>query len=72
MPSVTRYTTTLSSCSCPDWHYRPHRRPCKHVLTLQDAVSVVREWQDKHGRELMPKWSAVISDGRSARSQADS
>ena len=62
LPSVTRYSTTLTGCSCPDWQYRKHRRPCKHQRCLMDAAGVVEEWQAHNGRELMPKWTAEIKD----------
>ena len=60
--SVVRYSTSLAGCNCPDWKYRPHRHPCKHVTELADACSVVREWEDKNGRPLMPEWTVEIKD----------
>ena len=62
MASVIKYDTTPTECSCPDWYYRPHRRPCKHVETLLDAMAVVREWQD-HNEELLPL--ALTRDAKS-------
>jgi predicted nucleic acid-binding Zn finger protein len=29
-----RYVTTLERCSCPDFTYRRHGLPCKHVYAL--------------------------------------
>ena len=61
--SVSRYATTLKGCLCPSWHYRPHRRPCKHVAALLDAVSVFQEWEAANpGQKLMPEWTVEIKD----------
>ena len=58
--SVSKYDTQTTRCDCPDWRYREHRQPCKHVKQLLDAIGTVKEWQDKNGRELLPKWTPVI------------
>ena len=60
LPSVTKYETSLKSCNCPESIYRPWRAPCKHVATLRDAVGIIKEWQEKHGRDLLQEWTVVI------------
>ena len=35
----SKYYTTADppACSCPDWQYRGHIRPCKHIRRLQEG-----------------------------------
>ena len=49
-PAV-KYFSTLTACSCPDWHYRRRTPdlPCKHVSRLQDATALL-EAQEVHNR----------------------
>ncbi len=32
---AAKYFTSTEACSCPDWLYRGHIRPCKHVRELR-------------------------------------
>ena len=36
-----KYYTSAQACSCLDFWYRGHQRPCKHVVELRDALAVV-------------------------------
>ena len=49
-PAV-KYVSTLTACSCPDWHYRRRTpaEPCKHVQRLQDARALLMAQAD-HNR----------------------
>ena len=40
---LVKYVSTLTRCSCPDWHYRRRSpgQPCKHVKRLQDARALL-------------------------------
>ena len=60
LPSVVKYETSLTACSCPDSRFRPHRTLCKHQRTLMDAAGIVLEWQAKHGRDLLQEWTVII------------
>ena len=61
IPSVTKYDTTKTKCSLPlHGGSREHRRPCKHVRALLDAIATVKEWEDHHKTQLMPPWTAII------------
>ena len=39
----SKYYTTADppACSCPDWQYRGHIRPCKHIRRLQEAEALI-------------------------------
>ena len=66
MTRVSKYDTRPNRCDCPDWRYRPERRPCKHVRALREAVAVLREWQDarpeNRAAELLT-WNPTIPAG---------
>ena len=49
--STVKYFSTLTACSCPDWHYRRRTPagPCKHVLRLQHAKALLGA-QEVHNR----------------------
>ena len=57
-PIPAKYFTSLDGCSCPDWRYRGHIRPCKHVSALRDAVAVLEA--------NAAKWASVGVDNRQA------
>ena len=46
-----RYFTTKTHCSCLDFWYRGHIRPCKHVRRLQEAEALLeaqaRKWAER-------------------------
>ena len=48
---AVRYVTDQRACSCPDWMYRPARRPCKHVREIKAAVDLL-DRQDAHNRYI--------------------
>lgn len=37
------YTTTLTSCSCRDFKYNTHGKPCKHMYALAWHIGIIRE-----------------------------
>ena len=43
-----KYYTSTRACSCPDWRYRGHIRPCKHVRALVDAYALIRSQDIKN------------------------
>ncbi len=37
------YTTTLTSCTCRDFKYNTHGKPCKHMYALAWQLGIIRE-----------------------------
>ena len=36
-----RYFTNAQTCSCPDFWFRGHLRPCKHVRAIRQAEALL-------------------------------
>ena len=51
--TASKHFTTIDPpcCSCADWKYRGHIRPCKHVKALQEAEALLeaqaRKWAER-------------------------
>ena len=60
-----RHFTTERGCSCPDWLYRPRKRPCKHVRRLVEARELI-EAQQLHN-ELVKRFGQPSDLNRGER-----
>ena len=44
-----KYFTDTRACSCPDFFYRGHERPCEHIRAYHEALEIVttveRKWE---------------------------
>ena len=63
---VVNYYTTTEACSCPDFRYRSHIRPCKHVKALRDAHALIdatnRKWAGLNVDNGQPAAPGNVSD----------
>ena len=56
MTEAPYFTTTRPmACSCKDWRFRGHARPCKHIRALLDAEVLIaaneRKWASREEGE---------------------